>query len=90
VARLAADPDYTRAEYAILVRSDLHGRGLGWSLMQHLLAYARSEGLERIEGIVLAENTSMLAMAQELGFSNTSDPEEPSCRRVEITLGSDS
>jgi hypothetical protein len=77
VARLAADPDYTRAEYAIVVRSDLHGRGLGWSLMEHLLAYARSEGLERIEGIVLAENTEMLAMAQELGFSVAPDPGGP-------------
>jgi acetyltransferase len=86
VARLAADPDYTRAEYAIVVRSDLHGRGLGWSLMDHLLAYARSEGLERIEGIVLAENTEMLAMAQELGFSVAPDPGEPNCRRVEISL----
>ncbi len=41
VVRLIADPDYVRAEYAILVRSDLKGRGLGSNLMQHLLKYAK-------------------------------------------------
>ena len=29
VVRMVADPDYTHAEYAVLVRSDLKGRGLG-------------------------------------------------------------
>jgi acetyltransferase len=86
VARIAADPDYTRAEYAILVRSDLQGMGLGWSLMEHLLAYARAEGLGRIEGTVLAENTDMLAMVRDLGFSITRDPDEQGLRRVEISL----
>ena len=47
VARFVADPDYTQGEYAILLRSDLKGLGLGWRLMQHLIAYARSERLER-------------------------------------------
>ena len=35
-ARLHANADYDRGEYAILVRSDLKGRGLGWLLMQLL------------------------------------------------------
>jgi acetyltransferase len=86
VARLAADPDYTRAEYAILVRSDLQGRGLGWSLMEHLLAYARAEGLAKIDGSVLAENTDMLAMVRHLGFTISPDPDDAGLRRVEISL----
>jgi acetyltransferase len=86
VARIAADPDYTRAEYAILVRSDLQGKGLGWALMEHLLAYARSEGLAKVEGTVLAENTDMLAMVRDLGFCVAPDPGEPGLRTVEISL----
>ena len=39
VARLAADPDYIRGEYAIIVRSDL--KGIGWALMRHLIAMPR-------------------------------------------------
>jgi GNAT superfamily N-acetyltransferase len=42
-ARCAAGGRRFRREYAILVRSDLKERGLGWHLMQHLIAYARAE-----------------------------------------------
>ena len=87
VARFVADPDYTRGEYAILVRSDLKGRGLGWRLMQHLLDYARAENLEELYGWVLAENTTMLQMCRELGFTNEPEPGDPTTRRVRIRLG---
>jgi len=67
--RLHADANYETGEYAVLLRSDLKGRGLGWRLMQLIIEYARSEGLRRIEGQVLTENTSMLRMCRELGFA---------------------
>ena len=88
VARLIADPDYTRAEYAILVRSDLKGCGLGWRLMQHLIAYAKAEKLEDLHGSVLADNTDMLQMCRELGFSVEAEPGDASVRRVRLQLGS--
>ena len=69
VVRLHANATYDSGEYAILVRSDLKGRGLGWLLMQTIIEYARSEGLREIEGQVLRDNTTMLAMCRELGFS---------------------
>ena len=68
VSRLSADPDYARAEFAVLVRSDLKGRGLGWLLMEHLIEYARGEGLKQLFGEVLATNTTMLDMCRALGF----------------------
>ena len=86
VARLHADADYNRAEYAILVRSDLKGRGLGWLLMQTIIDYARAEGLKTIEGQVLAENTEMLAMCRELGFTIAPDPHEPEVAVVTLPL----
>lgn len=88
VSRFIADPDYTRGEYAVQVRSDLKGRGLGWVLMQHLIDYARAEGLEQLFGTVLAENTTMLKMCAELGFSIVADPYDPSVRQVELSLTS--
>ena len=48
VVRLHADAAHETAEYAILLRSALKGRGLGWSLMQLIIEYAKSEGLKRI------------------------------------------
>ena len=79
VVRLHADADYVSGEYAILVRSDLKGRGLGWQLMQFIIEYARAEGIRSIHGQVLQENTTMLDMCRELGFQIVSDPQEPSC-----------
>ena len=45
VIRLHADANYDSGEYAVLVRSDLKGRGLGYLLMQMIIEYARAEGL---------------------------------------------
>jgi acetyltransferase len=67
-SRLALEPDLKRGEFGVLVRSDLHGRGLGWQLMSALLSYARSCDVEEITGLVSATNTNMLAMAKDLGF----------------------
>jgi acetyltransferase len=74
--RLHADANFDRGEYAILVRSDLKGHGLGWSLMQIMIEYARWLGLKTIEGQVLRENTTMLQMCRELGFSIAEDPDD--------------
>ncbi|MDT8343748.1 MAG: GNAT family N-acetyltransferase, partial [Thermohalobaculum sp.] len=68
VSRLASDPDHTRAEYSVLLRSDLKGKGLGWALMTRLIDYARAEGIAELFGDVLPENRTMLRMCAELGF----------------------
>jgi acetyltransferase len=86
VVRLHADETHETGEYAILLRSDLKGRGLGWSLMQRIIEYARSEGMKRIFGQILAENTTMLKMCRELGFEVKTDPEDFGLRDVTLTL----
>jgi acetyltransferase len=68
VSRFVADPESERAEFAVMVRSDLKGRGLGFHLMQDILACARQRGIKIIYGDVLSENITMLKMATELGF----------------------
>jgi acetyltransferase len=84
--RIHADANYQTAEYAVLVRSDLQGRGLGWLLMRMILEYARAEGLRRIEGQVLRENTTMLAMCAELGFIAAADADDPGIVNVSLDL----
>lgn len=86
VSRLASDPDYTRAEFGVLVRSDLHNSGIGWALMEHLLAYARAEGLTTVEGLVLSENAEMLAMCREMGFTIQPSADEPGCCTASLRL----
>jgi len=82
--RLHANSAYDQGEYAILVRSDLKGHGLGWRLMQLLIEYARAEGIRTIEGQVLCENTTMLAMCRQLGFDVASDPTDPTMCMVKL------
>jgi acetyltransferase len=86
IARLAADPDYTKGEYAIIVRSDLKGTGLGWMLMRNLIRYAEREGLQELTGDVLEQNTRMLEMCRALGFEVSADPEDLSLRKVRLKL----
>ena len=86
VVRLAADPDYVSAEFAIIVRSDLKGQGIGWELMQHLIQYADAEGLRDLHGNVLAANTRMLRVSRDLGFEITADPDDPALYKVRLDL----
>lgn len=68
VARVATDPDNITAEFAIVVRSDLKGKGLGSMLLGKLIAYCRERRTARVIGHVLPDNTSMLALAKKCGF----------------------
>lgn len=82
VGRFAADPDNIRAEYAVAVRTDIKGRGLGYLLMTRLLEIAKARGLSEIFGEVLRENGPMLKMARELGFTVAPHPDEADVMRV--------
>ncbi|MEN3976684.1 bifunctional acetate--CoA ligase family protein/GNAT family N-acetyltransferase [Emcibacter sp. SYSU 3D8] len=68
VVRAIADPDNERAEYAVIVRSDLKGTGIGQALMEKLIRYARTRGTKELWGTVLADNKAMLDLASRLGF----------------------
>jgi len=86
VARFAADPDNRRAEFAVALRSDWKGRGLGYLLMQRIIAIARQRGIAEIIGDVLHENQPMLKLARALGFAPTAHPEDPELVRVVLPL----
>jgi acetyltransferase len=82
VTRAHADGDRSSAEFAILVRSDRHGRGLGSALLDKLIRYCRSRGIDSLRGDVLADNAAMLRLAARHGFH----AEAPEDRIVSLTL----
>jgi RimJ/RimL family protein N-acetyltransferase len=88
VVRLHIDPSQQAGEYAVLLRSDLKGRGLGWALMQLIIEYAKSAGLSRIYGEILRENSVMLKMCRELGFTVAPDAEDRGVYDVTLVLDS--
>ena len=68
VARVVADPDNIEAEFAVTVRSDLKGQGLGRILMEKLIAYCRVRGTRTIVGEALPQNTRIIRLVRKLGF----------------------
>lgn len=89
VVHLFADPDKLRAEYAIAVRSDWKGRGVGFLLMTRLIDIARQRGIGELVGEVMRENAPMLQMCRELGFSIVPQPAEPAKMLVRKILNED-
>ena len=86
VVRFAADPDNERAEFAILLRRDMTGMGLGPMLMRRIIDYAKNRGIGELFGEVLAENRPMLRLCKAFGFTKRRDPEEPGVLVVELAL----
>ncbi|MEO8153663.1 MAG: bifunctional acetate--CoA ligase family protein/GNAT family N-acetyltransferase [Rhizobacter sp.] len=86
VVRAVSDPDNVEAEFAVTVRSELKGHGLGHLLMSKIIAYAGSRGTQCLVGEVLRENQFMQALARELGF--VVDPRIPTgpvvCYRLDL------
>ncbi|WP_341896349.1 bifunctional acetate--CoA ligase family protein/GNAT family N-acetyltransferase [Ferrovibrio terrae] len=68
VVRAITDPDNLRAEFAVLVRTDMKGQGLGELLMRKIIDYCRQRGTREIVGDILRENQAMRTLAAELGF----------------------
>ena len=66
--RLTRMPDPQEAEFAILVRDDFHGQGLGTVLLTHLLQVGRDEGIDRVIAYMLATNLGMISVCKKLGF----------------------
>jgi acetyltransferase len=86
ISRLNMDPDRESGEFAVLVRSDLQGHGLGAALLAYLIDYARAEGLARVEGLILEENARMLGMAREMGFAIAHNAEGPGVAKAVLEL----
>jgi acetyltransferase len=88
--RAVTDADNARAEFGIIVRSDLKGRSLGFLLMKKMIRYCRERGTGELVGDVLRENAGMLKLARALGFAVQSG-EETDFVRIRLSLqGGDS
>jgi acetyltransferase len=86
VVRAIADPDNVEAEFGIIVRSELKGEGLGELLLQQMVEYLREHGTQRLVATVLSENTRMLQLARDLGFTESPNLHEPGTRWVSLAL----
>jgi acetyltransferase len=84
VGRVVADPDNITAEFAVTVRSDLKGQGLGMMMMEKLIGYCRSRGTREIVGEALPQNARLIALVRKLGFEVI--PTGEGVRQLKLTL----
>ncbi|MBV7415730.1 bifunctional acetate--CoA ligase family protein/GNAT family N-acetyltransferase [Aeromonas sp. sif2433] len=68
VVRAISNPDLSDAEFAILIRSDLKGLGLGKLMMEKIVRYARERGIDQLSGMTMPSNRGMINLAKRLGF----------------------
>jgi len=86
VARYVINPDNTSCEFAIVVSDNHQHQGIGTRLMKALMDAARHHNIDVIEGTVLSDNTAMLHLMTELGFSKKRSTEERDIYLVERWL----
>jgi acyl-CoA synthetase (NDP forming)/GNAT superfamily N-acetyltransferase len=62
------DPPPQSAEVALTVADDMHHRGVGMLLLEHLISLARSRGLHAFTAETLSENAPMLRVFADAGL----------------------
>jgi GNAT superfamily N-acetyltransferase len=77
-APVCTDADGKRCECAVTVFDEWQHKGLGSSLMKHLIEVARSNGIRCMFSIDSAENQAMKDLAGFLGFHTREDPDDSS------------
>jgi acetyltransferase len=75
VGRFIVESNQKQAEFSIVVGDPWHGKGIGVELLKRCLSIAKKYEIEKVWGIVLAENIQMLALGRKLGFKISEGPE---------------
>ena len=76
VMRTNTKPDNSEAEFAIVVRSDMKGEGLGSMLFHKGIQYTKARGTEKLMGQTMLENKAMQGLARKFGFAISPDPHD--------------
>jgi RimJ/RimL family protein N-acetyltransferase len=85
-ARYVGGGDGETCEFAVTITDGWRGAGLASSMMRALIRDARTRGLKRMEGYVLAANRPMLDLARRLDFEVGASDEGPSVKLVRLDL----
>ena len=77
-------------EFAMLIRDDAQGIGLGTELLRRLVDIGQQEGLKRIVADILSENRAMQHICKKLGFEiiRSDDLADPIVKAVKPLRGS--
>ncbi|MBW1836865.1 MAG: bifunctional acetate--CoA ligase family protein/GNAT family N-acetyltransferase [Deltaproteobacteria bacterium] len=68
VGRFIVESNQKQAEFSVVVGDPWQGKGIGAELLKRCLSIAKNYEIEKVWGIVLAQNTQMLTLGRKLGF----------------------
>ncbi|MEO6033471.1 MAG: GNAT family N-acetyltransferase [Burkholderiaceae bacterium] len=88
VVRAVTDPDNIEAEFAIILRSDLKGRGLGRLMLDKMIRYLQGRATQRLVCDVMRENRAMRELVRSRGFEPDRAASDPDSLRFVLELGS--
>jgi acetyltransferase len=86
VGRLTKVHGRMEAEFAIVIRDEAQGKGLGSELLSRLKDVARDERLQRVTADVLSENVEMVRLCEKQGFRVVVKDDDPQVMQVTLDL----
>lgn len=86
-AMLVSDQRFDNAEFAICTRADRKHQGVSWTLLEHLIRFARAAGISNLQSIQTADDNVAMQLEREMGFSVSRCPDDPTLMVAEKQLG---
>jgi len=86
VMRTNTKPDNSEAEFAIVIRSDQKGAGLGSLLFHKGICYTKERGTRLLAGQTMVENKAMQGLSKKFGFVISPDPHDPDLVDMELDM----
>ena len=84
--RYVADAEGVAAEFAMTIADAWQNRGIGTRLLPLLENAARQHGIERLYGLVLADNLRMLGICRRRGWTIAPSEEGAGVRAVSLEI----
>jgi GNAT superfamily N-acetyltransferase len=85
-AVVAADTANEHAEVAIAMHRDYKHKGIGWTLLQFIIAQEKCKGVKKLQSIESRANHEAIELERQMGFKASSYPGDGSLMLLEFDL----
>ncbi|MDE0947526.1 MAG: GNAT family N-acetyltransferase, partial [Sphingobium sp.] len=82
-ATLAADKAGDIGEVAISILPERKGKGIGWTLLDHMAQEARHWGVKKLQSIESRDNHAAISLEREMGFTARAVEGDPALMLLE-------
>lgn len=84
VSRVVSDADNVEAEFAIIVRSDMQKKGVGYKLMAKTIDYCRERGTRKLLAQTLSNNSPMQHLVDKFSFTKIDNNDDKQTVSLEL------